>query len=148
MSGLSLGNADTLLTQRAADYLAAGPADPQALISHVCQIPGTPMSVAEHMAAALFAGHQKFVRSYDGRWMLRDGGAVIPSERSESRDLLHGQSGRPIRRDGRSLDSRSLARDDISSTAFSVVDVESTGSSAMGGDRITEVAVVHVENGV
>ena len=55
MSGLTLGNADTPLTQRAADYLAAGPADPQALIAHVCQIPSTPRGVAEHMAAALFA---------------------------------------------------------------------------------------------
>src|SRR3954468_7433998 len=89
MAGLTLGNADTPLTQRAADYLATGPADPQTLISYVCQLPGAPMSVAEHMAAALFAGHQKFVRSGDGRWMLREH-FVIPSERSESRDPYPG----------------------------------------------------------
>lgn len=65
LTGLSLGTADTLLTQRAADYLASGPADPQALITHVCQINGASTGVAEHMAAALFAGHQQFTRTAD-----------------------------------------------------------------------------------
>ena len=65
MSGLTLGNADTLLTARAADFLADGPADPSTLISYVCQLPGAPSGVAEHMAAALFAGHQKFVWAMD-----------------------------------------------------------------------------------
>jgi DNA polymerase-3 subunit epsilon len=147
MSGLSLGSADTLLTQRAADYLAAGPADPQTLISHVCQIPGTPMSVAEHMAAALFAGHQKFTRSMDGRWMLRE--SVIPSA---ARDLLYVQGGRLPYKDGRSLVA-GASRDDIAAaslhdTPFVVVDCETTGSRAGGADRITEIAVVRVHNGV
>jgi DNA polymerase-3 subunit epsilon len=136
MSGLTLGNADTLLTQRAADYLAAGPADPLALISHVCQINGTSMGVAEHMAAALFAGHQKFVRSYDGRWTLRE--SVVLSEAMDPGSLSTTTT---------SPGSSLAARDDIASTAFSVVDVESTGSSAGRGDRITEIAVVRVHNG-
>jgi len=71
MTGLTLGNADTLLTERAADFLATGPADAQALISHVCQLPGAPAMVAEHMATALFAGHTRFTRDAIGRWMLR-----------------------------------------------------------------------------
>jgi DNA polymerase-3 subunit epsilon len=138
MPGLSLGTADTLLTQRAADYLAAGPADPQTLISHVCQIPGTPRGVAEHMAAALFAGHQKFTRTNDGRWTLRDG--IIPSE---AKELLARSRARPSKEIPR------VARNDVLSEApFVVVDVETTGARAISGDRITEVAVVHVQNGV
>ena len=72
MTSVTLGNADTLLTSRAADFLSAGPADAQSLISYVCQLPGAPATVAEHMATALFAGHAKFVRDRVGRWMLRD----------------------------------------------------------------------------
>ena len=71
-AGLTLGDADTPLTTRAAELLATGPADAQALISYVCQLPGAPLNIAEHMAAALFAGHQRFVRDRDGRWRLRE----------------------------------------------------------------------------
>lgn len=142
MSGLSLGSADTLLTQRAADYLAAGPADPQTLISHVCQIPGTPGSVAEHMAAALFAGHQRFVRDMQGRWMLRDSApTVILSAQREgplsSERISSGKGG-----------LRSAQDDMLANVPFVVVDVETTGSRAGGSDRVTEVAVVRVQNGV
>src|ERR1700743_1841711 len=90
-AGLTLGNADSLLTDRAADYLAAGPADPQSLISHVCQIPGAPASVAEHIAAALCAGHRRLVRERDGRWSLRDLAhpandlSALPSKRRAAR---------------------------------------------------------------
>ena len=45
-AGLTLGASDTLLTARAADFLAAGPADSQSLISHVCQLPGAPPNIA------------------------------------------------------------------------------------------------------
>ena len=118
--GLSLGGSDTLLTARAADFLAAGPADAQALISHVCQLPGAPPNIAEHMATALFAGHKRFVRDGIGRWCLRDGTATAwPSI------------------------ARTLMQE-----SFAVVDVESTGSRHTAGDRITEIAVVVVKNGV
>jgi DNA polymerase III subunit epsilon len=147
-SNIALGSAETILTERAADFLAAGPADPQTLISHVCQLPGAPRGVAEHMATALFAGHQRFVRDGDGRWWLREArdpstslgmtGAsslgttanVIPSERSESRNLS-------------AMPPRTLHEE-----PFAVVDVETTGSRAHGGDRITEIAVVQVKDGI
>jgi DNA polymerase-3 subunit epsilon len=119
MTSISLGNSDTLLTSRAADFLAAGPADAQSLISYVCQLPGAPATVAEHMATALFAGHARFARDRVGRWMLRDASAVAEVEV------------------GRALDQES----------FVVVDVETTGSRSMAGDRITEVAVVRVRDG-
>ena len=118
--GLSLGGSDSLLTARAADYLAAGPADAQSLISHVCQLPGAPPNIAEHMATALFAGHRRFVRDGVGRWCLRDGAATPWPSMAKT----------------------------LKQESFAVVDVESTGSRHTAGDRITEVAVVVVKNGV
>ena len=117
--GLSLGGSDTLLTARAADYLAAGPADAQSLISHVCQLPGAPANIAEHMATALFAGHRRFARDGIGRWCLRDGAVTAWPSMAKT----------------------------LKQESFAVVDVESTGSRHTAGDRITEIAVVVVKNG-
>jgi DNA polymerase III subunit epsilon len=121
-AGLTLGNADTPLTDMAAAFLATGPADAQALISYVCRIPGAPLNVAEHMAAALFAGHKRFERDRQGRWRLRESAPATqwPITRSSE---LHRES-------------------------FVVVDVETTGTRAYHGDRVTEVAVVLVRDGV
>lgn len=69
--GVTVEARETLLTRRAVDYLAAGPADARTLIAHVCQLPSMPPAVAEHMAIALFAGHRRFVREPDGRWGLQ-----------------------------------------------------------------------------
>jgi DNA polymerase-3 subunit epsilon len=71
--GVSITPRESLLTSRAFDYLSAGPVDASTLISHVCQLPSMPPAIAEHMAAALFAGHRRFVREPDGRWgVVRD----------------------------------------------------------------------------
>ena len=163
MSGLSLGNADTLLTQRAADYLAAGPADPQTLITHVCQINGTTRGVAEHMAAALFAGHQKFMRTADGSWTLRhteeriDRGPLYGEASKKGRALL-GTSGSVVadapQGDTHVCGANHAGRvfhqhdDGLANESFVVVDCETTGSRAWNGDRITEIAVVRVHRGV
>jgi DNA polymerase-3 subunit epsilon len=117
-SGVTVERRETLLTARAVDYLAAGPADARTLISHVCQLPTMPTMVAEHMAIALFAGHRGFVREPDGRWGLsRDRVADFPPA------------------------------DALTSLSYAVVDVEATGGRVFGGDRITEVAVVQVRDG-
>ena len=121
MTGLTLGNADTPLTDRAADFLAAGPADAQSLISYVCQLPGAPAAVAEHMATALFAGHARFARDASGRWTLRDARPCAPGE---------------------------IAAAPLHDEPFVVVDVETTGSRPYDGDRVTEIAVVRVHRGV
>ena len=68
--GITARPAEMRLTERAADYLAAGPADVVALIGHICQLPNPPRVVAEHMATALFAGRTEFVREEGGRWAL------------------------------------------------------------------------------
>jgi DNA polymerase-3 subunit epsilon len=117
LSGVTVQPRDTVLTSRAADYLTAGPTDARTLIAHVCQLPTMPVAVAEHMAAALFAGRRQFVREPDGRWGL-------------VRDV-----GRP-------------STDPLADLTYAVVDVEATGGRMSGGDRITEVAVVEVRNGV
>ena len=131
--GTTLGSADTILTQRAASYLASGPADAQALISHVCQLPGATPMIAEHMAAALFAGHERFARTIDGRWTLRerpvDGSAWSTGAKRRSARAAPNVA---------SLDRES----------FIVVDVEATGSRPFNGDRITEVAAIHVQAGI
>ena len=119
--GLTLGTPPSPLAERAADFLAAGPADAQSLIAHVCQLPGAPLHVAEHMAAALFAGHSRFVRDPAGRWLLRC------------------QSAGPR--------WAVLEETSLDSASFVVVDVETTGTRPLGGDRITEIAAVRVQNG-
>ena len=68
--GITARPAEMRLTERAADYLAAGPADVVALIGHICQLPNPPRVVAEHMATALFAGRTEFLRTAEGQWSL------------------------------------------------------------------------------
>jgi len=129
----SLGTTDTVLTERAMSYLASGPADAQSLISHVCQLPAAPPTIAEHMAAALFAGHQRFKRTTDGRWTLREVPAGAPTWTSAGN------------RRGARVAVRQSQLDDES---FIVVDVEATGSRPYHGDRITEIAAFHVRRGI
>lgn len=124
--GLTVAPAESLLVTRAADYLAAGPALAHDLVAHVCQLPATPGKVAEHMAAALFAGDARFVREPDGRWNLR-GASIAPA---------------PLD------DAIGAVGDALAGLSYCVVDVETTGTSPDRGDRITEIAVVRVRDGV
>jgi DNA polymerase-3 subunit epsilon len=101
------------------------------LIEHVCQIPGAPRAVAEHMAQALLGDCNEFVRDLDGRWRLADRAPAgyapfAPSRRDEPRGV----------------------HPDLLSLDYAVVDVETTGTRAWAGDRITEIAVVAVRGGV
>lgn len=122
--GLTIGAAESLLVTRAADYLGSGPAFAHELVAHVCQLPAAPGRVAEHMALALFAGDRRFVREPDGRWRLRAAG-----ERDDAA-------------------AATRTPDAIDGLTYSVVDVETTGTSPERGDRITEIAVVRVAGGV
>jgi DNA polymerase-3 subunit epsilon len=117
--GFTTRAADTLLTERAADYLAAGPVSARELVSSICQLPGVPDAVAEHLAATLLAGHPRFVREDAGVWRLR-GDQPAPS----------------------------IEPDRIERLSYVVVDVETTGTSPASGHRITEIAAVVVRDGV
>lgn len=122
--GVTLAAPETLLTSRALDYLAAGPADARTLVSYVCQLPGAPFAVAEHIASSLFAGDRRFLREPDGRWRL-----ASFEDRHPAAAVL--------------LDTEALH-----TLSYVVVDVETTGGRSDAGDRVTEIAVVQVTGGV
>lgn len=138
---------DTLLTSRAFDYLAQGPADVVDLIGHICSLPGAPRIVAEHMASALFSGRREFVRGLDGRWMISD---VRPNQRDEARGKREVESGdsfatrvpRPASRF-----ASQFANEPLQKLSYVVVDTETTGGRHGSGDRITEIAAVVVREG-
>jgi DNA polymerase-3 subunit epsilon len=109
---------DALLVSRARDYLAAGPATAQQLIAAVCQLPGVPAAVAEHLTATLLADVPAIRRDPSGLW-----GFHAP--------------GRP--------DGGGAAR--LDALSYIVVDVETTGGRPLHGDRITEIGAVLVRRG-
>ncbi|HEX2777993.1 MAG TPA: 3'-5' exonuclease [Gemmatimonadaceae bacterium] len=131
-SGFMTRPAESLLSERASDYLSAGPATAAALIATVCQLPAVPGPVAEHMAAALFAGRREFARGTDGLWRLA---TSLGTEPAPAPALLVREPA-PVR-----------TPDALDSLSYTVVDVETTGSSPERGHRITEIAAVRVENG-
>lgn len=88
MTGLFTKPTNSLLVERALDYLAGGPASADVLVSHICQQPGTPAALAERMAAALLVGVAEIARDADGRYRLASMG-----ER-ENAGLLAGEAGR------------------------------------------------------
>ena len=113
----------TLLVERAADFLRAGPATSQALVASVLQLSAMPCAIADHMAVTLLREHSRFVRTDNGAWCLREPAA--PAWRVQS------------------LDDEPL----LSALSFAVVDVETTGGRPGTGDRITEIAIVTVRDG-
>ncbi|HEV7836649.1 MAG TPA: 3'-5' exonuclease [Gemmatimonadaceae bacterium] len=124
---------DTVLTTKALEYLATGPADVVDLIGHICSLPRAPRIVAEHMAHAMFAGRREFVRQTDGRWMLSGLVAQGYGGQSLTAPALNPSSAR--------------ASDHLCNLSYVVVDTETTGGRAFFGDRITEIAAVVVRNG-
>lgn len=126
-SGLSARPEQTLLTSRALEFLAAGPADVVDLIGHICNLPGAPRIVAEHMANAMFAGRQEFARGDDGRWFI----SAAPAEHDAFPEVAATLS----------------PSDRLRHQSYVVVDVETTGARPYAGDRITEIAAVVVKNG-
>ncbi|MFL5560107.1 MAG: PolC-type DNA polymerase III [Gemmatimonadaceae bacterium] len=144
LGGMTTRPAESLLTERARDFLAGGPAGAASLIASVCQLPAVPGAVAEHMAAALFAGRREFVRNADGMWALAaatapdapDAPVTVAERRADALDAYVAavRAGHPD-------------PDHLDSLTFTVVDVETTGGSPDAGHRITEIAAVRVENG-
>lgn len=126
VQGLIVRPPETTLVSRARAFLAAGSSAPVPLIEHVCQIPGAPRAVAEHMATALFSNHPEFERDGDGRWALAVWAHAVSEPAPRCGDVRH---------------------DRLCDLSYVVVDVETTGGRAIAGDRITEIAAVVVQGG-
>jgi len=114
----------TTLSARAAQRLASGPLDPVTLMCDVCNVDRLQADAAERMALALLSSHPEFVRLPSGHWALA-ATATAPSDAPPD----HGSAGSLL---------------DVS---FAVVDVETTGTSPVAGDRITEIAIAQVRGG-
>ena len=175
--GIQTRPEDTLLAERARDFLAGGPTDSVTLVRHVVQQPGTPPAVAERMVEQIFAGRAEFARCADGRWRLaaqpdpsrveEPSPAVSPLARVPTFDEWRAQraaAGAEQRARGAAPRvappapaSRSLAPlapaagpapdASLHSLSYVVVDVETTGGSPHAGHRITEIAAVVVRDG-
>ena len=164
--GIQVVPEDNRLTERARDYLAAGPATAAELVARVCQIPAPPPAVAEGLAAALLADRPDFVRGADGRWRLAsDSSSAAAAERQVAVPLSFDQW-RARRESGELIVPASLptpadlcapehvtrstpgASDRLDSIGYVVVDVETTGGAPASGHRITEIAAVVVRGGV
>lgn len=136
--GIGTREPDSLLVSRARDFLAAGPADSRLLVATVCQLPGVPGPVAEHLARTLLGSRPEFVRIEDGRWSLV--AAAVVAEPLQPWTL--GDHGATLL----SLGARD-ADEPLDRMSFVVVDVETTGGRPQAGDRITEFAAVVVRDG-
>jgi DNA polymerase III subunit epsilon len=120
---VSVDRAQSPLVLRARTFLESGPTGSVPLIEHVCNLPGAPAAVAEQLALALFSGTSDIARASDGQWMLvRE---------------------RPLQRQLR----QEIANRRLDGLTYVVVDVETTGGSPFGGDRITEFCAVTVAHG-
>lgn len=67
-AGVTARPADTLLVERARDFLAGGPADAESLVARVCQLPGVRGAMADRIVEELLGGRDEFARGADGRW--------------------------------------------------------------------------------
>ncbi len=96
----------------------------------VCQVERLQSDAAERMAQALLGQHPEFRRLASGHWALAASADTLPASPAVAR----APAAEPP-----------MAR--LADIAFSVVDVETTGTRAAGGDRITEIAIVQVRGG-
>ena len=142
---------DTLLTNRAFEYLSSGAADVVDLIGHICNLPGAPRIVAEHMAQAMFSGRSEFVCGDDGKWgltelaRLRRAAGLRPSALAPM--ATPRLPSRTAAAYATMIPSASGLSESLRHSSFVVVDVETTGTRAYHGDRITEIAAVVVRDG-
>ena len=165
IQGTTVGPEDTDLAVRARELLAAGPMDSVSLVAQVCRMSGAPAVVAEHLASTLFAGRREFERDAEGRWALVEARSAsrvreqpaVYDLRSPSSGLLTSaalatQPELPFAEfAARAIQAPAVRRRSgtaLNSLDFVVVDVETTGGGSLRADRITEIAAVHVRNGV
>ena len=138
--GIQTRPESTLLTEKAARYLANGPADVVDLIGHICNLPAAPRIVAEHMAQAMFSGRPEFVQDPLGRWSIVE----ISAPSTRAGDLVPEV---PVRVRGNKRRKSIVPPQPLAGLTWVVVDVETTGGPPPH-HRITEIALVIVKNGV
>jgi DNA polymerase-3 subunit epsilon len=168
--GIETHLSKTLLSDRAADFLAGGPADDTTLIRHICEMPAAPPAVAERMAHSLLAERpEQFVRGADGLWRLAHLAAALPpapeppaagpvptfeewqrrraAERATAAEPS--TAARPTAAPPAAVPAAPGPDADrpLLDLSYAVVDVETTGGSPQSGHRITEIAVVRVADG-
>ena len=114
---VSLGPRESILADQAIVLLTSGPSESATVVREVCQIAAVPSALADHLATALLGADQRFMRTADGMWAMAIGQPTIHADLS------------------------------IDGLRYVVVDVETTGTRAIAGDRVTEVAVVEVQGG-
>lgn len=132
----------TTLSARAAQRLATGPLDAMTLMRDVCQVAKLQSDAAERMAVALLSSHEEFEQLPSGHWSLRGWEAAL----SATGDVNEQPPTRAT--DARASVSAVVDRSpSLRDIAFAVVDVETTGTRAAYGDRITEIAIAQVKDG-
>jgi exonuclease, DNA polymerase III, epsilon subunit family len=156
MRGVQSRPENTLLTEKAAKYLEAGPADVVDLIGYICNLPAAPRIVAEHMADAMFAGRTEFGRDAAGKWRLVVDASATSSQSFNASVVMQPQATgyKPQTTDHYPRISRTRGREatpkapsqSLKSVSWVVVDVETTGGLPPS-HRITEIAAVVVKDG-
>lgn len=146
--GIQIRHESTLLTDRAAKYLAKGSADVVDLIGHICNLPAAPRIVAEHMARAMFADRPEFACDSLGRWTLVERQPAIGWGAGESHaGPVPGATGhRGSLRQAARVSDRRPPLQPLSALSYAVVDVETTGGRPPA-HRITEIATVLIQGG-
>ena len=138
--GARLKPADSSLTDAAVALIARGPISSPELVAQVCQAIGVRRALAESLARSIL-GHRPDVRQGpDGRWTASSQVVAIPHDAAASAYPSARATSPTLVRDA-------TAALPISSLRFAVVDVETTGGRPGYGDRITEIAIVRVQNG-
>lgn len=137
------------LSARAALLLAAeGPLPPVVLMRRVCRVERLQPEDAARMADVLLGQRPEFVLLDDDRWALLRDGAIVstPPDAVEGAPEMAEVTGATPDASRASTLAPRLAPS-LRDLRFAVVDVETTGSQPGLWDRITEIAIVPVEQG-
>jgi DNA polymerase-3 subunit epsilon len=140
--GARLTPAESSLTEAAVAIVARGPIGSPDLVAQVCRAIGVRRALAESLARAILGSRSDVRQGPDGRWHLTQAlPPVLPSVGEPS----------PLASSGAVLSPTVLreaaAALPLSAMRFAVVDVETTGGRPGHGDRITEIAIVRVQEG-